>query len=373
MQLEWSKFLLDTDNNIEFITPIVLEKDNEYFSHVKALLKKIKDKLILLNFKKEYVDIANDFSNKIIGCIQKYYEGDLMESCRQMQIILREFEKDGLTISKVSNSISFNYPDYSSTVERDALRNIEFYRARISDSVKTFNATEMLHVPFNQREKISSGRFSIPGLPCLYLGSTSYCCWVEMRNPADYSFNVSLVRLEKDFKILNLTINSHVLLDKSENVSDRIMKKLFKLWLLTIVTSYKVKQEGRNFKSEYIVSQMIMLACKKQKVDGVAFLSKQLKNDVYAIRACVNLALLPSYDNREKLSIMCDYIVASDSFNYSMYKQLRHAATYKQPHLYIDDSPISIGIGEYQKPFLYQDTYFYKFDQFLKSICDSNK
>jgi hypothetical protein len=42
---------------------------------------------------------------------------------------------------------------------------------------------EMFHVPFELRHKIAPQRYSIPGLPSLYLGGSLYTCWVEMRQP----------------------------------------------------------------------------------------------------------------------------------------------------------------------------------------------
>ena len=90
-----------------------------------------------------------------------------------------------------------------STIVEDVINNtvngtrIEFFRARTSDKFCVFNREEMLHIPFDLRERVSSTRFSIPGLPCLYLATTTYCCWLELRTPPDYQFNVSPVRINQ--------------------------------------------------------------------------------------------------------------------------------------------------------------------------------
>ena len=47
---------------------------------------------------------------------------------------------------------------------------------------------------------------SIPGIPSLYLGNTSYACWLELGCPAEYKFNVSPVLLDGTQKILNLAV-----------------------------------------------------------------------------------------------------------------------------------------------------------------------
>ena len=56
---------------------------------------------------------------------------------------------------------------------------INLYRMRISK--ETLSKEKMFHVPFNMREKVSSARFSIPGFPCLYLGTSLEVCWNEIK------------------------------------------------------------------------------------------------------------------------------------------------------------------------------------------------
>ena len=58
-------------------------------------------------------------------------------------------------------------------------RAFNLYRMRISK--ETLSKEKMFHVPFNMREKVSSARFSIPGFPCLYLGTSLEVCWNEIK------------------------------------------------------------------------------------------------------------------------------------------------------------------------------------------------
>ncbi len=69
----------------------------------------------------------------------------------------------------------------------------------------------MLHIPFCNRELVSTQRFSVPGVPCLYLGTTSYVCWLEMDKPQDNIFNVSAFELPENLNILNLVIDHHLI------------------------------------------------------------------------------------------------------------------------------------------------------------------
>lgn len=61
--------------------------------------------------------------------------------------------------------------------------------------------------------------------------------------------------------------------------------------MLDIATSYRVKEVNRTFKSEYIISQSIMMACKKLGYSGVAYYSKRV-DDIAFARCAINLAFL---------------------------------------------------------------------------------
>ncbi|WP_052675768.1 hypothetical protein [Paenibacillus sp. IHBB 10380] len=42
---------------------------------------------------------------------------------------------------------------------------------------------EMFHIPFELKGRAATQRYSIPGLPSLYLGSSCYICWEELHRP----------------------------------------------------------------------------------------------------------------------------------------------------------------------------------------------
>lgn len=117
------------------------------------------------------------------------------------------------------------------------------------------------------RGRVSSTRFSIPGLPCLYLATTSYCCWLELKTPTDYQFNVSSVRVNQERKILNLTMTADlfehiVMLTETDKLANRYTIEALKLWILSYASSFKIDADKRSFKEEYIIPQLIMLVSK---------------------------------------------------------------------------------------------------------------
>lgn len=267
-----------------------------------------------------------------------YFQGHIGDAALEMKSYIETLinESKGIAISNIKNSIAFNDKEIIiSSIENE--NEIEFFRARVSGHFCEYKRSEMLHIPFGQREKISSARFSIQGLPCLYLGTTSYCCWLEMDTPADHQFNVSAVAVNKDMKILNLTLNScdlEHLLTLSDDKT--IFQEGLKLWLLSLSSSFVVKQINRFFKTEYVISQLIMLAANELNLDGVSYYSKRVKDDRLASINTVNLALFAKYNGEEKFSKICrditltqaDLALTMKVYNHVDEKRMRKTALF---------------------------------------------
>ena len=104
---------------------------------------------------------------------------------------------DGLAISSVTGCQAFS----------GATDEIQFFRARCG-TPQGFAAHDMLHLPYSKRSLTGSYRFSIPGVPSLYLANSSYGCWIELGQPSDHDFNVSPVLVDRDLKIRRISILS---------------------------------------------------------------------------------------------------------------------------------------------------------------------
>lgn len=176
---------------------------------------------------------------------------------------------------------------------------LSFFRARLNNSC--LDKKDMLHIPFYNRELVSTQRFSIPGVPCLYLGTTSYVCWLEMDKPQDNIFNISSFKLPKDLKILNLAIDTNLIKNqiqlvnqssgKKKDNNTKLLNLMIELMPLVYATSFSIKNTNRKFKSEYIISQLIMQCLNELKIDGIAYISKKVKNSILAFPQCINLAI----------------------------------------------------------------------------------
>jgi len=351
------------ENHAFFYTPIAISKDNEYRESLIGTLQKLEDVFAEVNAEDYYVKEVQQYRSAFLFAIDQYYQGYISEAQHQIDELIAEVCNQPFAVSNISNSISFCTHIYE--------QKVQFFRARCSEKIVDYKSTEMLHIPFSKRSIVKSERFSIPGLPCLYLGTSSYVCWMEMNRPADHMFNVSPVTLDNTQQILNLAINFRDFC-WSKEYADIDRKSIFKLLLLSIATSFKVEESDRGFKSEYVISQLIMLACMKKGLSGLTYYSKQVKNDNFAYSIGVNLALFAYYSPGRELSDTCSHISISDSVNYSMYKQLTIPQTFRRATLRIDHIGNAQNIGTYDRQYPYKETKFYLFDHYLFAYVKQN-
>ena len=137
-----------------------------------------------------------------------------------------------------------------------------------------------------------------------------------------------------------------------------------------IASSYRVNEENRTFKSEYIVSQSIMLACKRLGLDGVVYYSKRVEDEIFALPA-VNVALFAEYKNRNQYSDLCNHIKIADSFSYSLFNQLQLRKKDIEYDLRCTNIGLPCKIGTYDRQYAYGNTQFAAFDRFLFSGWNS--
>lgn len=348
-----------------YLTPIIIQNDCGYLPKLKKMLNMFSVDLNNSGLNNAIATEIDNYSNRVIEVIEQYYRGNVFSAQTKVFELLSSFHSPP-AVTLVNDCLAFTPFKDSEKV------GVQFFRARLSNNVITFPAKEMLHIPFNKRGIVNTERFSIPGLPCLYLANTSYGCWIEMGSPADYKFNVSPFELDNTQKILNLTIaffELKTILFEAEDfgvtLDNKYITDLLKLFVLTLSTSFKVKSTGRTFKSEYILSQLIMLAAKDMGIDGISYLSKQVSDDLFAAVSGVNVVLFATYDGEEEHSIIIDHLTTDDSFNFSMFKQLLPCQKYKKPKLRIDYSPYFNNIGSFDRQIKYQETEFYEFDKYI--------
>ena len=176
--------------------------------------------------------------NRIIECLKDYFRGCLMGALNEIQCLLQDLKS-----AEGNNLTILNKGEI-------------WYRGRIKEEgLSLYNRKEMFHIPEYLREKVNSQRYSFNGYPCLYLGKTIWACWEELNEPHLDDVCFSAFKLTQDIRLLNLSIPSVASLKLWP--SDGIPKLLISLPIM-IACSVKTLNENANFKSEYVIPQMMM-------------------------------------------------------------------------------------------------------------------
>ena len=166
---------------------------------------------------------------------------------------------------------------------------------------KYVKAEDLFHIPFNQRDIIKTQRFSAPGYPCLYLGTSIYGCWEEMGRPLfDLCMTSRFELLKERLYLFRLVF--------PEQCCFEINETLLKLPLI-LACMVDVENKEAIFKPEYIIPQLvtewiITTRCQEDdvnnsvpKYDGIMYSSVHSGEDVfnYPIDLMWNLCL-PAFD-----------------------------------------------------------------------------
>lgn len=201
------------------------------------------------------------------------------------------------------------------------------YRARKNGGNRDYKNNEMFHIKYGLRGKVQTQRFSFPGLPCLYLGSSAYVCWLELNRPQFDQFQVATIRQKdesKDFKVIDLCIHpltyyqELVQCEKNEDSEHDPLEiiKYLQWWPVMAACSIAVKNEDDSFKPEYIFPQFMLQYLLEEINDegciGIKYISikagkvskKQYESDY---RTYTNY-VIPIRTPNENINGFCDFL-----------------------------------------------------------------
>lgn len=242
------------------------ENTTDYVEHVRSLFEKYREIINRLDAKDRPLNYARslqDANNSIetlLQAINFYYAG--------LYIQAYESIKDHLDQCK-------HIYCYLGGI---------FFRMRVAENRVALPQEEIFHIPFDKRAFIATERYSSPGLPCLYLGSTCYTCWKELSEPELQDTYVSAFKGEQINKYLNMT--APVLKtwnDNNEKTANAVFNHDIAIFPYIISSMVKVANRNASFKPEYIVPQLVMhwvieryysgIDSKKDQLIGVAYTS----------------------------------------------------------------------------------------------------
>ena len=358
--------------------PIKINNDRDYLSELKNTYIKYTQLLKDSKIPESIICQVNKNCSQIIDAINCYYNGNVLSAQKYILEILQEYKNNQLVISDVNKSYAFRgmLPFYNDKqFEKEKKDELNFFKARVSDEDVILGRKDMLHIPFDNRGIVKTQRFSIPGIPCLYLGTSSYVCWLELGKPQNSRFNVSSYKIKGDLKVLNLVLCWGLLCGASSGIDygfnsemddDDIIETCLFLLPLVIATSFVVLDKNRTFKSEYIISQLIMLCLNYIDVDAVAYISKRVNTDYIGYPNAVNIAIPMKQNTDEKLSLQCNQIELTKPINFEEFCKLHRDDRWSYNRSYITKSfEFNNKIILSEKRIDYGNTIFSEFDNYL--------
>jgi hypothetical protein len=227
-----------------------LPNDNVLFDKIKSQGKEIE----LLN-------------ERLINSISNYLWGSQKRASAHFESLIdSSFVKEKLL-------------NLSETLERKTKNKL--FRIRTSEN-ELNEREELFHIPFTKRHLVANQRFSIAGLPCLYLGSSIYVCWLEIQKPNFSDIYVSGFKTIDSLRVINLAYSLESIINDLENSNiekDKFIEK-FLLWPLIMACSFQTKYPKAPFHEEYIIPGLLLewITFSSEEISGLKYLSTKLNS-----------------------------------------------------------------------------------------------
>ena len=201
----------------------------------------------------------------------------MLNSCfmmnQQIISIIRNMRKGKHSTAYIQLNNIFKQPKYGLNKEKCTRRESSiFYRMRIIEDRRNVDRRSLFHIPFDMRDKVTTERYSFPGLPCLYLGKSLYVCWEEMNRPSFPQIMISAFKPTRELNLLDLCTPSP---SRWKDMDKRLIP-------LILSCQVVVRDKKAIYKSEYIVPQLIMeYIITSSEYDGVIYSSVHGDNQFF--------------------------------------------------------------------------------------------
>ena len=244
-------------------------------------------------------NLVNRIIEAHLKILQYCYKGDLFSASKLLyQLLLCQN-------SKLKQYLVEPYINY---LDSKVFTKEIFYRMRDEDKDKLVDNCS--HVPYNLRGSIDSNRFSLQGLPCLYLANTKETANKELRSMEEGKQRwVSEFAPTRDFALTDLRFKQ---VELQPNMSIYDAFKLLITFPIRLLCSMKVKDEKARFHEEYyfpqLLSHLILVYLKEHPneklycgTEGIMFDSTQNRTGYNIILPASYSGLLPPKEGQSKI------------------------------------------------------------------------
>lgn len=227
--------MLINPKNTIFTINEISSKEVYFPDYVKAYFSTYIDYLKSIKYATQIVSKIEGFAYNLNICLKDYYCG--------------QHDSAQFFFRKAIGCIDCN----------DVYRNLTdclFYRARKNEN-SLFSPSEMFHIRFEHRYKVRTQRYSYPGLPCLYLGSSIEVCCDEL-GCWDDNLNIAQVSKQssEDIGIFDLYFFEEY---DFNNLEPEQENQFVCLWPLVACCSFTYQNaDGMSFRPDYIVPQLLL-------------------------------------------------------------------------------------------------------------------
>ena len=188
-----------------FDLPIWVETHDDYDEKIRTELDRYVD-AVSKSFDAHVVSETMNIVQHIKHALQCERSRDTEGAKQHIKAIIKSYSSDRFFISELDDNFAFRgnagLKKLQSGLSAQASKPLSFFRIRNG----RYEAQEALqHISRSRVSLCSSGRYNLPGLPCLYLATTSYCSWRETGKPDEFSIaGYRPTEYGKKLKILNL-------------------------------------------------------------------------------------------------------------------------------------------------------------------------
>ena len=300
-----------------FDLPIWIENHDEYDEVITREMKRYRDKLSSKRRWQEdpsFLDEVDSVISHIQNAIHLERRGETWKAQQEIHEIIDNYCHERFFVNPMTSNFAFRGTaafhdkdeDEMEPRQREALT---FFRCRTGKFQKR---EDLYPLPSNKLSFCSAQRYSLAGIPCLYLATTTYCCWMEIGRPEEFSASsYKPTESGKKLRILNLAFSQRQIHNLGKD--SRAAYLLFPL-VMAVSVAVKNPRADANFRPEYTISHLVMRCLRE--FAGVAYRSSRI-DDVFGLLHTINLAI-PLFD-RDK--IFSDFLI-TDPGTFSPQKHL---------------------------------------------------
>lgn len=303
-----------------FDLPIWIENHDEYDEVITREMKRYRDKLSSKRRWQEdpsFLEEVDAVISHIQDAIKSERCGETRKAQQEIHEIIASYGRESFFVNPITKNFAFCgtaafHDKDEDEMEPQQREPLTFFRCRTGKFQKR---EDLYPLPSSKLSFCSAQRYSLAGIPCLYLATTTYCCWMEIGRPEEFSASSYMPIESKKMppRILNLAFSQRQMHNLGKD--SRAAYLLFPL-VMAVSVAVKNPRADANFRPEYTISHLVMRCLSEFGIAGVAYRSSRI-DDAFDLLHMINLAI-PLFD-REK--IFSDFLI-TDPGTFSPQKRL---------------------------------------------------